>query len=139
MAPAEFMFNAFGCCFNSCDLQNILVGCKGKEEFLCIKEEACLASNESQFGCGFSKDMKEGDLCNITLPCYVCAIKKPSVCVLGAGQCLFMKSAASFPFSKDAVPAPVCAICAFRILPGPMGCMQPPPQPTAAPGQTEMA
>merc|ERR1712113_190955 len=95
----------------------------GEEEFLCIEEKVCLAANEKKYDVGV---LKEDDfICKLGLPCCTLGLKVPSVLVKSSGQFLFVKSAASFPFGGD-VPGPVCAICAFRILPSPMGFMKPP-------------
>ena len=132
----EFVFGATICCYESCDFDNILMGCKGEEEFLCIQEKVCLAAGEPQFGIGMIKE--DGFMIKCGLPCCTYGLKVPSVLVKGGGQCLFVKSAASFPFDGDLVPGVVCAICAFRILPGPAGFMKPPKE-GGAPGQEEMA
>ena len=44
--------------YESCDVDNILMGCKGVKEFLCIKEKEkmCLAAGEPQLHAGTSKD-----------------------------------------------------------------------------------
>jgi len=103
----------------------MLIGCSGAEEMLCIQNKACLGIPDAKnpmFPVGMVKE--EGMICKISLPCCQFGVKKPTVCLSGAGQCLCMKSAAAFPFA-DPVPKPVCALCGFKVLPGPPGCLQP--------------
>jgi len=132
----EFIFEGMICSYQSCDFYNILAGCKGTNEFLCVNEEMCCAAGEPQFGIGM---LDKGDMmCKIGLPCCTCGLRMPRVLCLGSGQFLCMKSAASFPFHADFVPGPVLACCAIRCLPGPPGFMKP-PQEGKAPAQETMA
>merc|ERR1712046_939 len=67
---------------------------------------------------------EDGFFCKISLPCCQYGCKKPTVCCSAEQRCLCMHAGAAFPFGGP-VPKPVCAICAFRIMPGPPGFMQP--------------
>ena len=131
----EFMFDGFICCYRACDFEDILIGCKGEEEFLCIQEKFCCAGNVDKFPVGMIKE--DGAILKCGLPCCTYGLIMPKVLIKGGGKFLCMRGAASFPFDSELVPGPVCACLAFRLLPSPMGFMLPP---TAnAPGQEEMA
>jgi len=78
---------------------------------------------------------EDGFICKLGLPCCTYGLKMPDKLCLGTGECLCMKSAAALPFTGP-VPKPVCAICAFQIMPE-MGFMKPPPS-GAPPEATEM-
>ena len=120
----EFLWQAVICNYSSCDFDNIMAGCKGANECLCVKEECCCAAGEPQFGIGM---LDKGDMmCKIGLPCCTCGLKAPSVLCAGSGQFLCMKQAQSFPFNPDYVAGPTCGCCAIRLLPGPPGFMLPP-------------
>jgi len=121
----EFVFSAFICDYLSCNFDNIpgLILCKGKSEFLCIEEKICLAGGEDQFPIGLIKE--DGFICKLGLPCCTMGLKIPDKLCLRDGECLCMKGAGALPFAGP-VPAPVCAICAFSLIPE-MGLMKPPP------------
>eukprot|EP00164_Ancoracysta_twista_P000143 GFYU01000212.1.p2 GENE.GFYU01000212.1~~GFYU01000212.1.p2 ORF type:complete len:151 (+),score=32.16 GFYU01000212.1:67-453(+) len=118
----EFIFSGCICCASACDFKDILIGCKTTQECLCIVEKCCCAANEDKMPIGMAKE--SGDICRISLPCCQIGLKKPDVCVLGDGKCLCIRQAAAFPF-KDPISGPVCAICAVRILPSPVGVFLP--------------
>eukprot|EP00441_Pelagodinium_beii_P036369 CAMPEP_0197643576 /NCGR_PEP_ID=MMETSP1338-20131121/16841_1 /TAXON_ID=43686 ORGANISM="Pelagodinium beii, Strain RCC1491" /NCGR_SAMPLE_ID=MMETSP1338 /ASSEMBLY_ACC=CAM_ASM_000754 /LENGTH=135 /DNA_ID=CAMNT_0043216843 /DNA_START=90 /DNA_END=497 /DNA_ORIENTATION=+ len=131
----EFIFDGFICCYDACDFDNILAGCKGKQEMLCCKQQSCCAAGEPSFGIGM---LDKGDMmCNVGLPCCTYGLLVPKVLVAGSGQCLCMKRVASFPFNSEFVPGPVLACCAIRCLPGPPGFMKPPKE-GGAPAQETM-
>mmetsp|Transcript_83427 Transcript_83427/g.147404 ORF Transcript_83427/g.147404 Transcript_83427/m.147404 type:complete len:155 (-) Transcript_83427:122-586(-) len=133
----EFIFNGVICCFNACNFDEILPGCKGAGEFLCIQEACCCLANAEKFPIGMIKE--EGAIVKCGLPCCTCGLVKPSVLTKGSSAFLCMRAAASFPFAEE-VPGPVCACCAIRCLPGPPGFMKPPTEGgSKAPAQEAMA
>jgi len=127
------MYSATICCFNELDTDDILMGCKGQSEFLCLREAVCCAANETPFPVGLLKD----GICTLSLPCCQYQLKMPEVLVLGEGKCLCCRGAQAFPF-KDPVPSPVCAICFLSILPE-MGFLKPAPGGGGAPDNEQMA
>jgi hypothetical protein len=133
-AMPEFMFQGAFCCYSACDFDNILMGCKGEEEMLCLLEKGCCAAGEPAFPVGINK--QDGTCCSISLPCCVYALKKPEVLIKAGSKCLCMRGASSFPCDDELVPECVCAICAFQIKPT-TGFMK--PCPGKAPAQEEMA
>mmetsp|Transcript_31956 Transcript_31956/g.101888 ORF Transcript_31956/g.101888 Transcript_31956/m.101888 type:complete len:139 (+) Transcript_31956:182-598(+) len=132
------MCNAFLCCFSEIDTDDILIGCKGMNECLCIEEKCCIAANEALFPIGLVPDDKF--LLKLGLPCCTCGIKIPDVLCLGYSKCLCCINANAFPF-KDPVNAPVCAICFVSLLPE-VGLLLPAPssgaKPAGAPPAAEM-
>lgn len=123
-AMAPFMFSGAICCYNACDFEDIKIGCKGEEEFLCCLLSGCLAAGEEKKPVGMLP-VSGAEKIKLGLPCCTAGIKVPSVLIAGSSHCLCMKGAASFPFGGP-VPGPVCGICAFQIMPD-MGFMKPPP------------
>jgi len=115
------LYSATICCFSEVDTDDILMGCKGQGECLCTHQQFCLAAKEEKFEVGM---LKEG-ICGIGLPCCKYVLKKPEVLTLSEQKCLCFRSASAFPF-KEPVPAPVCAICFFSLLPE-VGFMKPAP------------
>ena len=128
MAPPNFknfMWSGCICCYNSCEMDDMLIGCAGEGDELCIYSKVCLGvPNESNPVMPVGMVQEEGYICKISAPCCQYGCKKPTVCVSSKGQCLCMKGAASFPFN-EAVPGPVCGFCGIKILPGPVGFLQP--------------
>ena len=123
MAPC--MYYACICCHETCDFDDITMGCKGGGEFLCCVAEDCCAAGEESKGVGMV-EKKDGEFCRLALPCCVRALKTPTVLAAGGGSCLCIWEACSFPFSEDFVPEMVCACCFFSCKPN-TGFMQPPP------------
>jgi len=121
----EFVFSATICNYTSCNFDNIpgIILCKGTSEFLCIEEKGCLVAGEEQFPIGLIKE--DGFICKLGLPCCTYGLKMPDKLCLGTGECLCIKSAAALPFVGP-VPKPMCAICAFSLMPE-VGLMKPPP------------
>eukprot|EP00164_Ancoracysta_twista_P004197 GFYU01005648.1.p1 GENE.GFYU01005648.1~~GFYU01005648.1.p1 ORF type:complete len:150 (+),score=45.50 GFYU01005648.1:62-451(+) len=117
--PEEFVCGACICCFSAIDLKNILIGCRGEGDCLCLTEKFCIAANESGYEVGF---LKEG-ICKISCFCCQIGLKKPEVLVKAENKCLFIRNGAAFPFA-DPVNRAVCAVCALRLLPS-VGCMKP--------------
>jgi len=126
----EFMFSACICQYTSCDFGNIpgTLLCTGSNECLCIEEKFCCAAGE-KFPIGVIKD--EGFILKLGLPCCTCGLKMPDKLCLAEQACLCMKMAAALPFTGP-VSKPVCAICAFSLMPE-MGFMTPPPSGGAPP------
>jgi len=121
----EFMFSGTICHMTTCDLGNIpgVMLCKGSNEFLCLESKACLAAGD-QYPIGLIKE--DGFICKLGLPCCTYGLKIPDKLCLGKGECLCMKSAQACPFVSP-ITKPVCAICAFQLMPQ-MGFMKPPPE-----------
>lgn len=94
MTGDECVYSACICCYSSCTKPLGLLGCKGKNECLCLSEECCIAANEAQHPIGV---VKEG-IFGLGLPCCKCVIKKPEVLCLGESSCLcFNQAAVSAP------------------------------------------
>lgn len=128
------VYSACICCYSAFNMSDMMMGCAGQEEFLCIEAKACLGAGEA-FPVGMIKE--DGFICKIGLPCCTYGLKMPQVLCLGAGQCLCCKSAAAFPF-KDPVPGPICAVCCLQCLPN-AGCAKPATKGGGAPNaSTEM-
>jgi hypothetical protein len=60
-------------------------------------------------------------ICGLSLYCCTEALVKPKVCIAGSSTACCFYSGASFPFSDDYVPGPICAIYYLTLLPGPAG------------------
>lgn len=119
-----YMFSAFVCCFNGCDLDNIMLCCKGETEFLCFVNEHCCAAMVEPFGIGMVTDEQKGECCKLGMFCCTCGLKQPTVLCSGASQFLCLVQVQSFPFDANYVAEPVCAYCCATCLPE-MGCAQP--------------
>ena len=122
MAP--MLYSGCICCYSAINMDKILVLCKGAGSFLCIESKGCCAAGETQFPVGLIKE--DGAIIKCGLPCCTFAIKKPTVLCAGREHCLCLEGATSFPFDKEYVGAPVCAVCCFSCMPE-TGCMKPPP------------
>jgi hypothetical protein len=165
MAPPEFLFSACICCYDSIDLEKILILGRGEQTFICIEEKFCCAANDTPLPVGMVKE--DGFICKLGLYCCTAGLKKPDTknLISGVSHMLCFKSVAQFPFGDkgafapspsfpcvtiahlrdcarapraSAVGKPVCAICAFSIMPE-QGCMKPPPGGGAPPAAIEMA
>jgi len=166
MAPPEFLFSATICCYSSVDLEKILILGRGESTFICIEEKFCCAANDTPLPVGMVKE--DGFICKLGLYCCTAGLKKPDTknLISGVSHMLCFKSVAQFPFGDkgafappplislrhncsfeglrarapraSAVGKPVCAICAFSIMPE-TGCMKPPPGGGAPPAAIEMA
>jgi len=118
------VYSACICCSTACDLDNILILCKGGGTCICCEEKMCCAAGEDQFPIGMIKE--DGFICKIGLPCCSFGLKVPDMkdLISTEGQCLCAKAVAQFPFG-DKVKEPVCAICFVSLLPK-FGVMEPP-------------
>ena len=83
------------------------------------------AAGKKGFGVGMVED--EQAIVKCGLPCCTLGLIKPSVCSASTGECLCIKSAASFPFKEGFVPSLMCTICFFSIIGPNTGCMAEPP------------
>merc|ERR1711865_656951 len=108
------VYSACICCYTACNVKDLLIGCQGTEEFLCIEYKCCLAAGLDQYDIGMIKDAAY--ICKVGLPCCTFGLKMPEVLCLGAGKCLCLKQAAAFPF-KEPVPGPICAVCCLQCVP----------------------
>ena len=133
MSITKSVYSATICCYDAVDMDDILIGCKGKQEMLCLQEEGCCAANAESYPVGVIKE--DNMLLKLGLPCCTCGLKVPEVLILGESHFLCCKRAAAFPF-KDPVPSAMCTICFFSILPE-MGLFKPPPG-GGAPAVSEM-
>ncbi len=111
---AKTCIYAANCCAYQALTTDLVIGCAGKEELLCIQSEACLAAGKKSFPIGLIKE--EGAIIKCGLPCCTYGLVKPTVCIAGAGECLCVKSAASFPFKEGLVPSLMCGICFLTCL-----------------------
>jgi len=143
--PSACMVSACICQYVACDMGDIVVLCKGNQEYLCCVEEMCCVAGEAQKGCG-PAEKKDGEICRLALPCCATAIKKPALCCAGAGvrwvcvrrhslsertcifagSCLCFYGAGACPLNEEYVPTTVCALYCLQCAPK-CGCCQPPP------------
>merc|ERR1712072_1260436 len=94
---------------------------------LCCEETFCCAGGEAQ--------KQDGMMVKCGLPCCTMGLFAPKLIISADGKCLCMRQVARFPF-EEPVKEPHCGICAFKILPAPMGFMKPPG--AGAPSQQSM-
>ena len=120
----ECVFQAFICAYSSCDLSNIMKGCKVDNECLCVKSSGCLAVGEDAKAVGL-KAGEDGNICELGLYCLTYACKVPELCIWQKASCLCINTGAALPF-KDPVPEATCAVCFLRCLPYPVGLMMKP-------------
>jgi len=111
----NYLFKAFICTHCSIDTEDVLGGCQGTDEWLCLTNDCCLALNTEPYGVGMVT--QSGDICRVG--CYICTIglKVPTTCCAGAGQFLCLKNASSLPFDSNFVSEPICAICFVKLYP----------------------
>lgn len=115
-----------GCCCNYTSLTtDLVIGCAGSETCLCFESVACCAAGKKGFPIGLIKE--EGAIIKCGLPCCTYGLVKPSVCVQQSGECLCVKSAASFPFKEGFVPGFMCAILGLTLCGENTGCLAEPP------------
>lgn len=110
----NYLFEACICAYTSCT-DDLLVGCSGSEECLCMNSAFCLAANKKDLGIGMVTESDE--ICKIGLYICNCGLKKPTTCCAGASKCLCLTQAMSLPFDKDYVASPVCAFCFVQLYP----------------------
>jgi hypothetical protein len=136
--PQQFMFSGCICCYNGCDLDNIMLCCKGSQDCLCLTNEHCCAANVDPYGIGMVTDEANKEICKIGLYCCTCGLKVPEVLCSGATHCLCLVDVQSFPFDSDYVAEPVYAYCCLQCLPE-LGCAKPYPNSPALNKLTETA
>ena len=130
----NFVWSGCICCYNSCEIDDMLIGCAGKGTCLCLNEECCCGvPNDSNPMKPVGLVKKAEYIFGLSLPCCECGIIKPTVLCAESGQCLCMKAAAELPPAKM-VPKPVCAVCGLKCLPAPAGCLLPLPFGGIVPG-----
>ena len=105
MAP--LMCSACICCYTAIDLEDIKLLLKERSECLCISHDCCLAAGEDGYGLGLVTESDE--ICKIALVVCALGLKVPTTLISGAGHCLCIKQAQSFPFDGDYVGSPLCA------------------------------
>ena len=106
MAPPEFLFSATICCYNSVDLEKILILGRGEQTFICIEEKFCCAANDTPLPVGMVKE--DGFICKLGLYCCTAGLKKPDMknLISGVSHVLCFKSVAQFPFGDKGAFAP---------------------------------
>ena len=111
----NYLFKAFICTHCSFDTDDVLVGCQGTDELLCLTHDCCLAVNGKPYGVGMVTE--SGDICRIGLYICTCGLKVPTTLCAGAGQLLCIKNAEALPFDSDYLDGPVCACCFIKLYP----------------------
>lgn len=122
--PKIFMVSGCICVWCGVDLDRVMLCSKLQTEFMCFTHEHCLAANHDQLGIGLVTASDE--ICKLGFFCCTCGLKKPMVLCKGAGQAWCVTAAQSFPWDKDYVGEPVCAVCGFQCFPE-LGCGKPYP------------
>ena len=145
-ALSEYLFNAFGCFYDSFKTEDFPIGYKAQGEVLCIEGESCIAL-KSDFSNGpklmdpypvsatKNSDGAWGPIPSYTLNAFFfkATFKKPKTLIETDEQTLCYHQVASLPFTeKTAIKSPLCALCFVRLYPQPIEVGKPPP--SAAPG-----
>ena len=127
--PEECLISGTICTYTSCTLKNPLIGCRGAGEFLCFQQESCCNTEDLKkpFPIGLTEKTPP-TIFGLSCYCQKLNIIKPRVCVAGQSTAFCFHSAAALPFDDAYVPKPICAIYGLRLLPGPVGCLQPTPE-----------
>lgn len=119
------VWSACICQYTSCEIENILVGCAAEGDCLCSNGKGCCGvPNEANPMMPVGMAKVEGNICTISLPCCQQGLKVPTVLCAQSTQCLCIKQVQSFPFNKDFVAGPVCALCGIQCCPK-AGLLQP--------------
>ena len=119
------------CCTYTALTSDLVIGCAGQGECLCIQQASCLAAGKKAFPIGLIKD---GAIIKCGLPCCTYGIVKPSVLVKGSSEALCCKSAGAFPFAEGFVPSLMCTVCFVSCLGPNTGFMVEPPSFTSPGG-----
>jgi hypothetical protein len=117
--PKTFMVTGCVCIWCGFDLDRVMLCSKLQSEMLCFTHEHCLAANHDHLGIGLLNAPAE--CCKLGCFCCTCGLKIPEVLFQGAGQAWCVTAAMSFPWHKDYVESPVCAVCGFQCIPD-LGC-----------------
>jgi hypothetical protein len=125
----EFMFAACICAYASLHSKDHLMGLKADVEFLCCDLQLCAATNHPPYEAVVGENMK-GHRYHVGTPCCQVGIKQPEVFLAAKKKLFCLNIVASLPFDPKFVNSPVCGVCFLRLLPGPVGCMLPPPAPS---------
>jgi hypothetical protein len=123
--PKTYMVNGCICIWCGLDLDRVMCCSKLQAELMCFTHEHCLAANHDQLGIGLLTGSNE--ICKLGFFCCTCGCKQPMVLCKGAGQAWCFTVAQSFPWDKDFVGEPVCAVCGFQCFPE-LGCAKPYPE-----------
>lgn len=119
------------CCYTSVSPDDVLIGCRGEDELLCVHTRYCLASGDKAFPVSLECSPEEimrnrgGTVCELSLAAAALKVKMPSTLYRHHDRFFCLRSAGAFPL-QDPVPTPVCAFCCCRVLPRPMGPLAPP-------------
>ena len=125
----EYMFAACICAYASLHSKDHLMGLKADIELLCLDLQVCLAMNHPAYEAAAGQDLK-GHAYHVGMPCCQLGIKKPEVFLAAKKKLFCLNVVASLPFDPKFVNQPVCGVCFLRLIPGPAGCMLPPPAPS---------
>ena len=126
MAPLqeEQVCNAFFCCYDACNFQDLKICCVSEGDCLCFTHRACFAAGESMLGPGFITDDSKYECCHCGLGCCSFGLKSPQVCCKSFHQCICYLTRYSIPFDRDFVPGIVLGILCFQCCPN-VGCCKP--------------
>lgn len=106
---------------------DLLIGCDGAGEFLCLEESCCAALNDCE---GVKKPVgmiaEEGFFVKCGLFCCTMGAKKPDTCFAGRSRGLCCVGQGAFPPNEKYIKTPVCAICFVACLPEVGLCIKPP-------------
>ncbi len=122
------MLKACCCSYVALDCNNIVCGCKGEQDILCIRHACCLSLNGEPraCGCSASSESDPDKICNAGCLCCDLACVRPKTCISGATSVCCLYQVASFPFSKHYVDQCVCAFCFWSCAPTCGCCVAPP-------------
>ena len=95
------LYNAYCCCYDACDFDNIVCCCKGKSDCLCLTQEQCLSAGEESLGCGCVTDKNNNECCKLGCLCCTYGLKTPSNVCAFAQKTLCCVSVGSCPFDKE--------------------------------------
>ena len=116
--PGRCILKACCCWYVALDCNNIVCGCKGEQDVLCIRHACCLSLNGEARECGCSTRGDPEKICNLGCLCCDLACVKPKTCISGATSVCCLDHVSSFPFSKHYVDAfcfwscaPKCGCC----------------------------
>jgi hypothetical protein len=122
-----YVYDAFCCCYDSIGFENIVVGCVGSSDVLCIRQNTCCAMGAKDRGLGMTTDAEKGECFKIG--CYCCdwGLIAPTTLCRSTQQILCCNSTMSVPCHDDFVPKCMCASCFLQCAPKCGCCVKPPP------------
>ena len=114
------------CNYTAFDLNKFVCCSNGVCECLCIRQSSCCAVGATPRGIGIVTEPEKGEICKIGLFCCDYAIIYPKNLCASAGEMWCCYSVQSFPFDKEYLLEPVCALYFLQCLPE-CKCCGPPP------------